>query len=59
MMLSQLIQQRDRTIYIIAAITSMAYMAWRRLPQGGNWIFVRRGLLAWLISVEWILILVR
>ncbi len=59
MNLSQLLQQRDRAIYIVAGITVLAVLIWRRLPQSGIWITIRRVLLAWLIAVEWALILAR
>ncbi len=59
MNLSQLLQQRDRAIYIVAGVTALAILAWRRLPQSGIWITIRRMLLIWLIAVEWALILAR
>ena len=57
MVLSQLLQARDRSIYIVAGITALAVLGWRRMPA--KWVMARRLLLAWLIGAEWLLILMR
>ena len=59
MILTQVLQQRDRTIYLIAAATLLVMTVWRRLPARGVWLYIRPSLLAWVIAVEWLLILVR
>lgn len=52
-----LIQQRNISIYIVAAISALGVLAWRRLPE--RWRYVRYGLLAWVIIIEWLVILLR